>query len=169
VATTYAEAARDVRKAVRAVGRMTASAARGAVRTVSPDTADGPDTAIVPQACRTADQARKKAGAGADHKAAADTQAGVPAPFRAGAGFADPIVRRPTNAGLAARSGRGTIQEAALGRHRPCRLVAADNSQLPSPLRDSVPRSPVQRMHRRQLPCTVGMKLTHHCYRTVFA
>ena len=72
---------------------------------------------------------------GADHKAAADAQAGVPAPFRAGVGFAGPIVRRPTSAGFAARSGRGTNREAALQWHRPCRLVAADSSRLSSPLR----------------------------------
>jgi len=54
---SYAEAARNIRKAVRAAGRMTAPAARGAVRTMSPDTADGPGTAVAPEACRTEDQA----------------------------------------------------------------------------------------------------------------
>ena len=83
----------------------------------------------------------RKAGAGTDHKAAADTQAGVPAPFWAAAGFAGPIVRRPTSAGPAGRSGedtisgRDTIREAALQRHCPYRLVAADSSRLPFPLR----------------------------------
>jgi hypothetical protein len=37
-----------------------------------------------------------------------------------------------------------------------------------SPRAVAVPRSPVQRTHRRQLRCTAGMKLTYHCYRAVF-
>ena len=57
MAMTYAEAVRDVRKTVRVAGRVTAPAARGAVRMVSPDTADGSGTAaIVPEACHLGDQ-----------------------------------------------------------------------------------------------------------------
>jgi hypothetical protein len=46
-------------------------------------------------AATTYAEAVRKTDAGADHKAASDTQAGVPAPFWAAAGFAGPIVRRP--------------------------------------------------------------------------
>jgi hypothetical protein len=69
------------------------------------------------------------------------TRAGVPAPFWAAAGFAGPIVRRPTSAGPAGRSGEDTIsgpdtiREAALQRHCPYRLVTADSSRLPFPPR----------------------------------
>jgi hypothetical protein len=81
----------------------------------------------------------RKAVAHTDHKAAADTQAGVPAPRWAAAGFAGPIVCRPTSAGPAGRSGedtisgRDTIREAALQQHCPYRLLAADSSRRPFP------------------------------------
>lgn len=84
-----------------------------------------------------------------------DAGAEVPALFRDQVVYAGPTVRRPTSAFLAARSGLGTIREAALQWHSPGNLTAADSSRLISPPRPRMARAVPLRRTRRQLArCT---------------